>query len=103
MISRYRASTPRRETAPSSATRYCRQLTQASLDHGTGRGMCWPGRAGVVSVVISLPPVSGRVPADEPDGGGDEQERQREQPAALDPLERPEPAARLVARQLRKA
>src|SRR5580693_9655247 len=44
---------------------------------------------------------SGRAAADQPDGRGDEQHRQREQPAALDPLEWPEPAARLVPRPLR--
>src|SRR5580700_12045327 len=42
-------------------------------------------------------PGSGGAPADQPDGRGDEQYRQREQPAALDPLEWPEPAAWLVA------
>ena len=46
---------------------------------------------------------SGRPAADQPDGRGDEQHRQREQPAALDPLEWPEPAGRLVARPLRVA
>src|SRR5580698_8842627 len=40
---------------------------------------------------------SGRAALDEPDGRGDEQRRQRQQPASLDPLERPEPAGRLVA------
>ena len=46
---------------------------------------------------------SGRAAADQPDGGGDEQHRQHEQPAALDPLERPEPAAGLVAAPRRVA
>jgi hypothetical protein len=41
---------------------------------------------------------SGRAAADQPDGGGDKQHRQCEQPAALDPLERPEPAPWLVLR-----
>src|SRR5580698_3442479 len=46
---------------------------------------------------------SDRTAADQPDGRRDEQHRQREQPAALDPLERPEPADRLVAGPLRVA
>src|SRR6516162_2250300 len=46
---------------------------------------------------------SGRAAADQPDGRGDEQHRQREQPAALDPLERPEPAGGLIAGPLRVA
>ena len=50
-----------------------------------------------------LPGGSGGAAADQPDGRGDEQDRQREQPAALDPLEWPEPAARLVADPVRVA
>ena len=46
---------------------------------------------------------SGGAAADQPDGRGDEQDRQREQPAALDPLEWPEPAAGLVAHPERVA
>src|SRR5690242_9159566 len=46
---------------------------------------------------------SGGAAADQPDRGGDEQHRQREQPAALDPLEGPEPAAGLIAAPLRVA
>src|SRR5579872_6830510 len=46
---------------------------------------------------------SGRPAADQPDGRGDEQHRQREQPAALDPLERPELTGRMVAGPLRVA
>src|ERR1700722_11002181 len=46
---------------------------------------------------------SGRAAADQPDGGGEEQQRQGEQPAALDPLERPEPASRLVPGPVRVA
>src|SRR6266700_6449824 len=40
---------------------------------------------------------SGGAAADQPDGRGDQEHRQCEQPAALDPLEWPEPAGRLVA------
>src|SRR3984885_10074202 len=47
--------------------------------------------------------VSGRAAADQPDGGGEEQHRQRVQPAALDPLERPEAAAPLIPRPVRVA
>src|SRR5215469_17975204 len=47
-----------------------------------------PGRARLLG--------SGRPVADQPDGGGDEQHGQAEQVAALDPLERPEPAGGLV-------
>src|ERR1700733_9475216 len=57
----------------------------------TGRGLRW------------LAGGSGWPVADQPDGRGDEQHRQREQPAALDPLERPEPAGRLIAGPLRVA
>ena len=46
---------------------------------------------------------SGRPAADEPDCRGDQQRREREQPAALDPLECPEPAGRLVAGPVRIA
>src|SRR5436305_2076052 len=46
---------------------------------------------------------SGGAAADQPDGRGDEQHRQREQPAALDPLEGPVPAAGLIAGPLRVA
>src|SRR5580692_9064352 len=41
--------------------------------------------------------------ADQPDGHGDEQHPQCEQPAALDPLERPEVTGRLVVQPLRIA
>jgi hypothetical protein len=52
-----------------------------------------PGGAGMVTVMSSPPRAadpgrSGRAAADQPDGRGDEQPGQREQPAALDPLER---------------
>src|SRR5579871_6901964 len=53
------------------------------------------------SAVSDASAASGCAAADQPDGRGDEQHRQREQPAALDPLKRPEPAARLVPRPLR--
>ena len=46
---------------------------------------------------------SGGAAADQPDGRDDEQQGERQQPAALDELERPEPAGRLVARHLREA
>src|SRR5579872_2290180 len=46
---------------------------------------------------------SGRAALDEPDGGGQEEQREGEQPAALDPLERPEAAGGLVASPLRVA
>src|ERR1022692_3714328 len=59
------------------------------------------GRPGCSHPVPWLPGGSGRPAADQPDGRGDEQHCQREQPAALDPLEWPEPAARLIARPLR--
>lgn len=39
---------------------------------------------------------SDRTAADQPDNDGDERHRQQDQPASLDPLERPEAAARLV-------
>src|ERR1700733_12274976 len=56
-----------------------------------------PPRAGCYSRKRQLwCEVSGRAAADLPDGRGEQQHRQREQPASLDPLERPEPAARLV-------
>jgi hypothetical protein len=46
---------------------------------------------------------SGRAAADEPDGRGDEEQGEREQPAAFDELEWPEPAGRLVVGPLRVA
>ena len=46
---------------------------------------------------------SGHPTANQPDGHGHEQHRKREQPAALDPLERPEVAGRLVVGPLRVA
>src|SRR5262249_10943901 len=46
---------------------------------------------------------SGGAAADQPDGRRNEQHRQGEQPAALDPLEGPEPAAGLIAAPLRVA
>ena len=70
----------------------------AAVAEAFNRGLLTPGSRGGNAVGGS-----GRTAADQPDGGGDEQEREREQPAALDPLERPEPAGRLIARQLRKA
>src|SRR5215472_1455470 len=46
---------------------------------------------------------SGRPAADQPYGRGDQQRRQDNQPAGLDPLERPEPAGGLIAGPLRVA
>jgi ubiquinone/menaquinone biosynthesis C-methylase UbiE len=46
-----------------------------------------------------LPAGSGRPAADQPDGCGDQEQRESEQPAALNPLERPEPAVGLIGRQ----
>src|SRR6202042_3826595 len=46
---------------------------------------------------------SGHPTADQPHGYGDEQQRKREQPATLDPLQGPEAAGRLVAGQLHVA
>src|SRR5579875_1529340 len=46
---------------------------------------------------------SGGAAVDQPDGCGDEERGQRELPAALDPLEWPEPAGRLVDGPLRVA
>ena len=43
---------------------------------------------------------SGRAAVDKADGHADEEQRERKQPTALDQLERPEPARRLVAGQL---
>src|SRR5579864_163894 len=57
----------------------------------------------VVKARMSRLLASGHPTADQPDGHGNEQHRQREQPAALDPLERPEVAGRLVVRPLRVA
>src|SRR5580700_2364384 len=54
-----------------------------------------------MSTSVTITSESGCPAADQPDGRGDEQHRQREQPAALDPLEGPEPAARLIARPVR--
>jgi DNA-binding NarL/FixJ family response regulator len=55
-ISRYRASTPRNATAPAADVRYCRQLTQASRRHGTGRVLVFRhAGAGVFRVVICSP------------------------------------------------
>ncbi len=45
----------------------------------------------------------GRPAVDEPDRRGDQQRREREQPAALGPLECPEPAGRLIVGPLRVA
>ena len=45
---------------------------------------------------------SGRPTADKPDGRSHEEQGEREEPAAFDPLERPEPAAWIVGGQLRK-
>src|SRR3984957_12719617 len=56
---------------------------------------------GLLRVRLRSGDASGRAAADQPDGRGDKQHRQREQPAALDPLEWPEPAARLIPRPIR--
>src|ERR1700735_4049134 len=54
---RYIADTPSSAATPASATRCCRQLTQAIRRHGTGRrGRSSAGRTGVVCAVIVPPP-----------------------------------------------
>jgi hypothetical protein len=52
------------------------------------------------SPVTALAAGSGGPASDEPDGEGEQQRRECEQPAGLDPLEGPEPACRLVAGEL---
>src|SRR5579863_273278 len=54
-------------------------------------------------LVISPLRGSGRAATDKPDRDGDKHRRQREQPAALDPLEGPIVAGRLVVGPLRVA
>jgi hypothetical protein len=58
-----------------------------------------PGGKAVMPTLLA----SSHPTADQPDGHGDEQHRQREKPAALDPLERPVVAGRLVVGPLRVA
>src|ERR1700722_18435337 len=48
--------------------------------------------------VTSFPAGLGRPPSDQPDRRGAEEHGEHQQPSALDPLEGPEPAAGLVAR-----
>ena len=63
----------------------------------------WPVVNAHIGFSLCIRLTSGHPTADQPDGHGNEQHRQREQPAALDPLERPEVAGRLVVRPLRVA
>src|ERR1700683_4945698 len=56
-IHTYTATAPRNATAPPSAIRCCRQVTQAILRHGTGRRLSSSSRReDTGNVVISSPP-----------------------------------------------
>ena len=85
----------------------CGLVTLPDLAEASSRALSFHGAAyetlaGLLAVPAGGRPAgtamrrSDRAAADQPDGHGYKQHRKRKQPAALDPLERPEPAGGLV-------